>query len=123
MQMALPSNVKAFAIVAAVVGLAATNVLTLLDDEFHGAAFGIVAGAIRQVFPCEQVPVSYSMIVSGPAMLHDCEFWLRNSPTFARKREVEGAAATLRAQVAKLENQVAMMTSEIRNLTEWRPGK
>ena len=121
--MAMPSNVKAIAIVAAVFGLAVTNVLTLLDDEFHGAAFGIVAGAIRQVFPCEQVPVSYSMIVSGPTMLRDCEFWLRNSPTLARKRETEGSTAMLHAQIAKLESQVAMLTSEIRNLTEWHPGK
>ncbi len=123
MQMALPSNVKAFAIVAAVGGLAATNVLSLLDDEFHGAAFGIVAGAIRQVFPCEQVPVNYFMIVSGPTMLRDCEFWLRNSPTLARKREVEVGATSLRAQVAKLESKVAMLSSEIRNFTERCPGK
>lgn len=121
--MALPSNVKAFALVAVVVGLAATNVLTLLDDEFHGAAFGIVAGAISQVFPCEQVPVSYSMIVPGPTMLRACEFWLRNSPTLARMRQVEGATAMLHAQIAKLESQVATMTSEIRNLTERRPGQ
>ena len=118
MQMALPSSVKAFAIVAAVVGLASTNVLTLLDDEFHGAAFGMVAGAIRHIFPCEQSPVSYSMIVAGPTMLRDCEFGLKSSPTFARKREVEAATAMLHVQVAKLENQVAMMTAEIQTLTE-----
>jgi hypothetical protein len=116
--MDLTSNVKAFATVAAVVGLAATNVLTLLDDESHGAAFEIVAGAIRQVFPCEQTPVSYSMIVAGPPMLRDCEFGLKSSPTFARKREVEAATAMLHVEVAKLESQVAMLTSEIRTLNE-----
>jgi hypothetical protein len=109
--MDMTPDVKTLAIVAAVFGLAATNVLTLLDDEFHGAAFGIVAGAIRQIFPCEQTPVSYSMIVAGPTMLRDCEFGLKSSPTFARKREVEGATAMLHAQVA-------MLTSEIRTLTE-----
>ena len=116
-------DVKTLTIVAAVFGLAVTNVFTLLDDEFHGAAFGIVAGAIRQIFPCEQTPVSYSMIVAGPTMLRDCEFGLKSSPTFARKREVEGATAMLHAQVAKAESKVAMLTSEIRNSTERCPGK
>jgi hypothetical protein len=116
--MGLPSNFRTIALIATAVGLAVTNVLTLLDDQFHDAAFGIVAGAIRQIFPCEQIPVSYSMIVPGPTMLRDCDFGLKSSPTMVRKREVEGATAMLHAQVAMLENKVASLASEICVLTE-----
>lgn len=116
--MGLPSNFRTVILVATIVGLAATNVLTLLDDRSHGAAFGIVASAIRQIFPCEQIPVSYSMIVPRPTMLRDCEFGLKSSPTMARKREVEGATAMLHAQVAMLESKIASLASEICVLTE-----
>ncbi len=116
--MGLPSNFRTVTLIAMVVGLAATNVLTLLDDQCHGAVFGIVASAIRQIFPCEQIPVSYSMIVPGPTMLRDCEFGLKRSPTMARRREVEGATAMLHAQVAMLENKVASLALEICVLTE-----
>lgn len=54
--MGLPSNFRFVVLIATVFGLAVTNVLTLLDDRFHGAAFGIVASAIRKILPSEQMP-------------------------------------------------------------------
>jgi hypothetical protein len=77
--------------VVVVLGLIATNALSLLHERFHAYAFGVVSSAVK-------------LLPSGDDLL-------TNSPTATRKREVEAATIELHSGISKLKDSVAVLTA------------
>ena len=89
------ARIKITILILIIVGLLISNVLSLIDDAFHSAAYGLVGGIL------------------GSALVMKAADLLKNSPTIKRRTDVQRMTAKVMAEKQAL--QVAKVGAEARH--------